>query len=414
MKCPAPLFDGINYLERTPKPINEQNLKKDYEFAHAFIYSYRGSDATFNAYRREIERLLHWSWLIAGKSLSELNRVDMENYIEFCQKPPQDWIGNKQVNRFVDVAGERVVNPAWRPFVVTQSKAAHRKGEKLDPKHYQLSQKALQAIFAVCSSFFNYLIQEGYTEKNPILQIRQKNKFIRKQQTTQVIRRLSELQWAYVIETAEQLAIAVPERHERTLFMINALYGMYLRISELAASPRWEPQMGHFKQDADGNWWFTTVGKGNKERMISVSDAMLKALSRYRRFLGLSNFPALGETTPLLSNTRSGRALGGVRFLRSEVQFCFDETIERLKKDGFQDDAEQLMAATVHWLRHTGISDDVKHRPREHVRDDAGHGSGAITDKYIDVELRARHRSAKNKAIKPEWLDDLIPEKSEN
>ena len=41
----------------------------------------------------------------------------------------------------------------------------------------------------------------------------------------------------------------------------------------------------------------------------------------------------------------------------------------------------------MHWLRHTGISDDVKQRPREHVRDDAGHSSGAITDKYIDVEL---------------------------
>ncbi len=55
--------------------------------------------------------------------------------------------------------------------------------------------------------------------------------------------------------------------------------------------------------------------------------------------------------------------------------------------------------ATVHWLRHTGISDDVKRRPREHVRDDAGHSSGAITDKYIDVELSARAKSAKAKLI---------------
>lgn len=418
MKCPAPLFDGISYLERTPKPLSEglvnlSTSKKDYELAYAFIYSYRGSDATFNAYRREIERLLHWCWLVAAKSLPQIDRADMESYIEFCQKPPQNWIGSKHVNRFLDAQGERVANPEWRPFVVTLSKAAYRKGEEPDPRHYQLSQKALQAIFAVSSSFFNYLIQEGYAEKNPVLQIRQKSKFIRKHQSRQIIRRLTELQWAYVIETAEQLAQTNSERYERTLFIMNALYGMYLRISELAASARWEPQMGHFKQDADGNWWFTTVGKGNKERVITVSDAMLKALRRYRQFLGLSSLPAPGEITPLLSNTRSGGSLRGVRFLRSEVQFCFDQTIERLKKDGFQDDAEQLMSATVHWLRHTGISDDVKHRPREHVRDDAGHGSGAITDKYIDVELRARHQSAKNKAIKPEWMNDIIPEKSE-
>ena len=68
--------------------------------------------------------------------------------------------------------------------------------------------------------------------------------------------------------------------------------------------------------------------------------------------------------------------------------------------DGFIEDADVLMAATVHWLRHTGISEDVKIRPREHVRDDAGHSSSAITDQYIDIEMRERHASAKKKLIK--------------
>ncbi len=52
---------------------------------------------------------------------------------------------------------------------------------------------------------------------------------------------------------------------------------------------------------------------------------------------------------------------------------------------GLTEEAESLTEATVHWLRHTGISDDVKRRPREHVRDDAGYGSGAITDKYTSI-----------------------------
>ena len=59
----------------------------------------------------------------------------------------------------------------------------------------------------------------------------------------------------------------------------------------------------------------------------------------------------------------------------------------------------------MHWLCHTGISEDVKIRPREHVRDDAGHSSSAITDKYIDVELRERNNSAKRKRIKPEFIE---------
>jgi len=50
-------------------------------------------------------------------------------------------------------------------------------------------------------------------------------------------------------------------------------------------------------------------------------------------------------------------------------------------------------------VRYTGISDDVKIRPREHVRDDAGHGSSAIMDKYIDIEFKERHKLAKKKSI---------------
>lgn len=70
-----------------------------------------------------------------------------------------------------------------------------------------------------------------------------------------------------------------------------------------------------------------------------------------------------------------------------------------MQEDGFKEDADTLLEATVHWLRHTGISDDVKIRPREHVRDDAGHSSSIITDKYIDIDLRDRHASARKKMI---------------
>ena len=92
-------------------------------------------------------------------------------------------------------------------------------------------------------------------------------------------------------------------------------------------------------------------------------------------------------------------AIGSSTYIRSIIQTCFDQAITKLTLDGHREDADSLKEATVHWLRHTGISDDVKHRPREHVRDDAGHGSGAITDKYIDVDLKERPRSAKNKVI---------------
>jgi len=81
---------------------------------------------TFNSYRRDVERLLHWSWHIAGKILEELKRDDIEAFIRFCQKPPAAWIGLKKAPRFKVVDGIRVPNPEWRPFVATVSKSAFK------------------------------------------------------------------------------------------------------------------------------------------------------------------------------------------------------------------------------------------------------------------------------------------------
>lgn len=163
---------------------------------------------------------------------------------------------------------------------------------------------------------------------------------------------------------------------------------------------RWIPKMCDFYRDHDGLWWFVTVGKGNKERQISVSDEMLAALKKYRKSLGLTSLPSPADKTPLLSKHKGKGAIKSTTYIRKIVQYCFDRAIYRLKNDDFNEDADALLEATVHWLRHTGISDDVKRRPHEHVHDDAGHSSSAITDKYIDIELRERHASAKKKPLK--------------
>ncbi len=397
MKAPRPLFDTLDAM---PNPYREParslshavdsppaGALEDFQRASEFLYSYRGSPDTFSTYRRELEHFLQWCWLVAEIDLPSVARQHIEDYVDFKRQPPKQWIGRSNVARFLLREGERRPNPDWRPYV-------SRAGE------YLLSQSALQSTFSVLGSFFNFLIQENHCRANPVAQIRQKGKYLRKQQNPVVIRRLSPLQWDFVIETAEAMANEDPQRHERTLFIMTALYAMYLRISELVESERWAPQMGHFNRDTEGNWWFVTVGKGNKEREISVSDAMLAALKRYRLSRGLSSLPVPGETAPLVHKARGRGGITSTRQIRGIVQQCFQRAEEKMRTDGFIEEAERLAAATVHWLRHTGISEDVKHRPREHVRDDAGHGSSAITDRYIDVERAERHASARNKQIR--------------
>jgi hypothetical protein len=128
---------------------------------------------------------------------------------------------------------------------------------------------------------------------------------------------------------------------------------------------------------------------------------MLKALKHYRiSYLNLTPYPTPNEKAPLIPCIRGvDKPITSTRPIRVLVQECFDCAANELESKGDHHEADLLRTATVHWLRHTGISEDVKIRPREHVRDDAGHSSGAITDRYIDVELQARAKSARKKII---------------
>jgi len=395
---PTPVFDSLDNFDvalsaRPPYP-------EDLIIAQRFLKQYDGNNTTFIAYRRELERLIQWSWLIREKSIIHMDREDIEIYIQFCIKPPKSWIGLKRQRRFIEKDGVRFPNPAWRPFVVSLSKADHQKGIEPNKSHYKLSQKAIREIFTVISSFYNNLLEEGLIKANPVALIKQKSRYLQKQQQKEHIRRLTDRQWQCCLETAKLMADKEPKKYERLRFIITALYLMYLRVSELTATERWQPQMGHFYQDSQENWWFKTVGKGNKLRNIAVSDEMLEALIHYREKQGLSPLPYPNDPTLLITKLNGHGAITSDRQIRRLVQTCFEQTIERLNNQGFHDEANGLKQATVHWLRHTGISDDInkRNRPIAHVRDDAGHASIATTDRYNDIVLQERHQSAKSKS----------------
>jgi site-specific recombinase XerD len=405
MPCsiPSAIFDNLDFL---PDPFRSgaeviapelsAEKQQDYYFSLRYLISYKGSTATFNSYRREVERLLQWLWLKTDLNLTKLKREHIEQYLEFSINPPTTWIGLKNVARFKNKNGLRIQNPDWRPFVAPYNKALK---QKTSVDNYSPSQKAIQSAFAILSSFFNFLIQEEFVTGNPVALVRQKSRFIQTSQNVAPVRRISNYQWDEVMRITEKLAKDHPNQHERTLFILNCLLGMYLRISELVADERSIPVMGDFRADQDRNWWFHVVGKGNKSRVITVSNGMIAALKRYRLHLGLPSLPFPGEATPLIAKIQGKGSVTSTRQIRNLVQQCFDLAYESLAQQGQSSEALELKAATVHWLRHTGISEDVKIRPREHVKEDAGHSSMATTDKYIDSELRERHASAINKTI---------------
>jgi hypothetical protein len=98
---PQPILDTLDSLEESIiKIVPFEFAKYDLATALDFLKQYDGNSATFEAYRREVERLLQWAWLVAKKSILDLKRQDIQEYIEFCLDPPTSWIGLKTRSTF--------------------------------------------------------------------------------------------------------------------------------------------------------------------------------------------------------------------------------------------------------------------------------------------------------------------------
>ncbi|MCY1265579.1 tyrosine-type recombinase/integrase [Pseudomonas jinjuensis] len=425
---PQPLFETfdrfheLNFLHLSAElPVVRDYLKdfaddvqavEGYLAVRGFLKSYAGNEATFNSYRTHVERLLLWGLLIARKPLLEFRRRDAEAFMEFCLNPPADWIGPVVKSRFSRVGGRKklesdtyVVNENWRPFSSTvakrERKIAAETLSEVPERPYKMSQGSVAQVFAVCGSFFQHAIDEGLTEVNPFRAVKQKSVYKQRNTLDVSARSLTQLQWSYVIETAEMMA-AEDEDHERTLFIVATLFAMYLRVSDLVGRDNWEPCMGDFRRDTMGNWWFHVVGKGNKAAKISVRDDYIQNyLARYRRHLQLPSLPSPHEKFPLIG-TLSGRGGLSDRHIRLLLQEVFDRSLKRMAEEGWsEDEIDQLRSASLHWLRHTSATFDAPHRDMKDLQADLRHNSLSTTQNtYYNSLDEQRAHSIKHLKLK--------------
>lgn len=346
-----------------------------------FLLAFRNSKDTYNTYRKEIEKLILWCWTVNKSSILGIDSRKAEEFVEFCASPPKEWIADSNYRRYENNEPSK----KWRPFVSAT-------------KEYKASTNVIYSIFAAMNSFYDYLIEYGAATYHPFRSIRQKSKFVTKVMHTKV-KRFSNNHMDILFRLVDDLCLEEPQKYERTRWICYLLLNLYLRISELVHDNRSSPMMSDFYTDDIGNTWLTVIGKGNKKRDVSVSEIVIKAMARYREFLGLSEFPLQGEQTPLVPLTRSLiKPIQSTRQIRRIMEDVFTQAADLIELDEGKQSAEEFLSGTVHWLRHTGISEDVKHRPKEHVKDDAGHNSLATTERYIDIEKAERAESKNWKA----------------
>ncbi|MBX2857158.1 MAG: site-specific integrase [Cellvibrionaceae bacterium] len=357
------------------------------------------SEHTFNRFRNETERFLQWLFLIKKQSLEQLRKTDILDYADFCWKPPLNWICFANSDKFNLVNGCYQQNQAWAPFKLTLPKL--KPGSELAPdkKKYKPSQQTLAASFTAIVAFYKYLNGEEILHGNPAQLAKADCKYFVKDAQVKEVRRLSQDQWQMLFDVAVALADQDPN-YERNLFVVCALKTLFLRISELAERKNWRPQMGHFWQDSDQNWWLKIYGKGRKLRDITVPESFLVYLKRYREYRGLSPLPSINESDAIVEKLR-GRGGMTPRQLTRIVQDVLDRAYEKMRQQRGEDAAQKLREASSHWLRHTGASMEVERgRALKDLSEDLGHASMATTDTiYVQTESRVRAKSGKSRPV---------------
>tara|TARA_B110000977_G_scaffold43229_1_gene58605 strand:+ start:3652 stop:4929 length:1278 start_codon:yes stop_codon:yes gene_type:complete len=394
--------DSKLFLDKICKSIPD--AREDFLYTQSFLKSYsRKSEATFRGYRNEVERLLLWAWTITGKSVIQLKRPDLESYFDFVHNPPAAWVGDSVQDRFKTIGGECRQNKNWRPFVGKLAKEDRKQAIvegtdiKISKDGHTLSHEAMKICYSAVSAYYDYLTDEGYAFGNPIPAIRKQSPYLIKGATQKAIKRLSDMQWDFVLECAETAADKDP-MHERTLFVIATLKTLYLRVSELSDRSNWQPVWKHYWQDSDGNNWLKVLGKGNKLRDVSVPSALSPYIDRYQRYRSSLN-SSFGINSAMVAKNRGSGGMTS-RQLRRIVQEGFDLAYDRMIAEGFGGEAKALREATTHWLRHTGASQDIATRPLKHMSDDLGHASMGTTDQiYIQSDMKERAKSGKGRDV---------------
>lgn len=336
----------------------------DFEAVQCWLNEYKASEQTFRNYQKEADRFLLWCICSRQKALSQLDRDDLESYVQFLSnlQPKHFWCGRRGGR-----TGQRFsVN--WKPFTSP------------------LSPRSKATALAAIHSLFNYLVAAGYLIFNPFQLMRKTSSRSVEERKLEIVERILEPElWEALKQTILEMPETTPhERDEkaRTRFAIAAFFYLGLRANELA-----QAHWGKFRLIQE-RWWFVTQGKGNKIRRIPVRQ-FLAEIIRFRTHLKLPSLPSPEEVNPMVPAWRHGGHLTA-RHLNNIVKNIALKTAAKFKDNMTY--YQKLIKFSPHWLRHQSSSAQAWAGMDEaHVQQNMGHSSRQTTEIYFHTLDNARH-----------------------
>lgn len=359
-------LDGSIGKNRASLGLLQISATNDFEAIVIWLRRYENSPQTFRSYRKDIERLYLWCLNHLNKPFSSLALEDIQQYLQFLKKPtPYDvWCGPRRPRN----------DPRWRPFEDYLSEA---------------SRKQVMVIIGVC---FSFLVNAGYLNKNPVRLLSKANQ-PKPYQSTNVERYIDKATWIFFWNFLLNKSTKTPndiKHYERTRFIFTLLYNQSPRSSEIVTH-----RMNSIVKMHD-KWWWQITGKGNKTQQIPWMEETMKALVRYRKFRGLSDYPSSDDYAPLVSQLNREASITTdmlYRIVKSQVSQAAN--ILALKD---LESAKRLRKASTHWFRHTSLT----HRANSgidlrYLQALARHESLETTQRYLHIEADVFHEAIDKK-----------------
>jgi len=241
------------------------------------------------------------------------------------------------------------------------------------------------------------LVAAGYLAGNPLALMRRRGRKTARRNPASVDRFLEQDVWQDLVAFVETLPQERPrdrEHYERVRYLFAILYLAGPRVSEVATHT-----MGNVLERR-GKWWWEITGKGGKTSQIPVNQELLAALSRYRRFLGLSALPEPEESTPLIMSLKGNRSISGNMVYRI-VKEVLAQAANELESE-FPHKAEKLRKASTHWFRHTAITHQADAGIElRYLNKSARHSKLETTAVYLHAEEDSWHNAMENHRITP-------------
>ena len=374
----------------------KNDLKQLLNFLVTGLSNAKGTQSRF---RNEAERFTLFCWHERGKSVLDIKLEDIKLYIDWIWSPPKNLISDTTISsrfKYRSNSDIRVVNPEWRPFVHRAPKANRKiesfiaPGKASSIKHaYKLSQTSLRNSYASLNVFFKWLIDAELVMRNYLADAKKNCKYLTKGKIYQPPHTFDDEVWDTFIQSLTDAANENP-KFEIHRFVVLSLKVLFLRISELSSRDYYTPLFNHFRPDPSNEGWVLhVVGKGKKERVVTVPDSYIEnVLGRYRESMDLAPLPRIDEDTPILPSMKTGKPLKQDS-VNNIVEEAFDLVISTLMKSGKKQQALDIAGASSHWLRHTGATQALDELNETMLAEELGHASVKTT---VEIYVAPAHR----------------------